>query len=129
MGLSIFAYTLLIISGIWLSVSRRQKKPRPLILRPFHYLTGLTMVGLILLLLSVGIIGTFGHYGNLGHSPHLIAGLLVVILSIISAISGLKIQASRPWLRSLHLTTNFLLLWGFIFVSLSGWDVVQKYLP
>ena len=129
MGLSVFAYTLLAISGTWLVVSRRQKQPRPLILRPFHYLTGLTMVGLILLLLSVGLVGTVGHYGNLGHSPHLGAGLLVVVLSLISAVSGLKISPAYPWLRRLHVTTNCFLLLGFIFVSLSGWDVVQKYLP
>lgn len=129
MGLSVLAYVFLTISGLWMTYKRQTKTPRPALLRPFHYITGLTMVGLILLLLTVGIVGTFGYYGNLGHSPHLIAGLSVVVLSLVAAISGLKINPSRPWVRSLHITTNIILLVGFIFVSLSGWTVVQKYLP
>jgi hypothetical protein len=128
MGLSLLAYSLLAASGLYMAYKRHAKSPRPPLLRPFHYSTGLIMVGLILLLLTVGLVGTLGHYGNLGHSPHLIAGLLVVVLGLVSAISGLKISSQRLWLRSLHIATNLMLLLGFLFVSLSGWSVVQKYL-
>jgi hypothetical protein len=129
MGLSVFAYSLLAISGLIMAYKRYTKTPRPAILRPFHYITGLIMVGLILLLLTVGIVGTLGHYGNLGHSPHLIAGLSVVVLGLTSALTGLNINPQQPWRRYVHITTNIMLLLGFVFVSLSGWTVVQKYLP
>lgn len=86
------------------------------------------MVGLVLLLLGIGLVGTIGHYGNLGHSPHLIAGVLVVALVVLSAWSSTQINPKRPWARSLHITTNIVLFFGFAFVSLTGWDVVQKYL-
>ncbi|MDJ0552711.1 MAG: DUF4079 domain-containing protein, partial [Microcystis sp. M49637_WE12] len=33
-----------------------------------------------------------------------------------------------PLARSLHIGTNLLLFLGFLFVTLTGWDVVQKYL-
>ena len=95
------------------------------------------MVVLVLLLLGIGLIGTIGHYGSLGHSPHLIAGLSVVVLVLVSAGSAAQINPKRLWARSLkmpfwrslHIGTNIVLLGGFIFVTLTGWDVVQKYLP
>lgn len=87
------------------------------------------MVVLVILLLIIGVVGTLGHYGTLGHSSHLPAGLLVVALVGISAWSSTQIRPQNPWARSLHIGTNLLLLLGFIFVSLTGWDVVQKYLP
>jgi nitrate reductase gamma subunit len=90
---------------------------------------GSLMVLLVLLLLAIGLIGTLGHYGSLGHSPHLIAGLLVVGLVALSAFSATQIHPQRPWARSLHIGTNLLLFFGFLFVSLTGWTVVQKYLP
>lgn len=89
---------------------------------------GITVL-LVLLLLFIGLIGTVGHYGSLGHSSHLIAGLLVVFLMLLSGWSSLQISPKRPWARNLHLGTNIILLGGFIFVSITGWDVVQKYLP
>lgn len=84
---------------------------------------------LVLVLLGIGIIGTLGYYGSLGHSTHLPAGLSVVSLVLLSAWSATRISPKRPWARSLHLGTNLVLLIGFALVSLTGWGVVQKYLP
>ncbi len=136
-GWAIVAYLLLAISGIWMFNRRRWKRRRPSWLRPFHYITGAIMVFLVLLLLGIGVVGTIGYYGSLGHSQHLFAGLLVVMLVLISAgsatqISG-KLQRSRSYQvrfwRSLHVGANILLFGGFAWVCLTGWDVVQKYLP
>lgn len=129
MGLALLAYLLLVISGSWLFYSRSQSQPRPSWLRPLHFGIGGTMVALVLLLLAIGIVGTLGHFGNLGHSAHLPVGLFVVGLTLLSAWSATQISPQRPWARPLHLTTNAILLLGFIGVSLTGWLVVQKYLP
>lgn len=129
MGLSLTAYTLLGITGIWMYSRRTQKQPRPPWLKPVHYTIGGILVFLVLLLLSVGLIGTIGHYGSLGHSPHLIAGISVVILVLTSAFSAIRIHPQRPWARTLHIRTNIILFLGFMFVTFSGWNVVQKYLP
>jgi hypothetical protein len=129
MGLSLTAYTLLGITGMWMYNRRTQKQPRPKWLKPFHYTIGGILVFLVLLLLSVGLIGTLSHYGSLGHSPHLIAGITVVILVLTSAFSAIRIHPQRPWARSLHIRINIILLLGFLFVTFSGWNVVQKYLP
>ena len=128
MGLSVFAYCLLAGSGVWLFYGRNHKS-RSAWLRPFHWITGAVMVCLVLLLLAVGLVGTIGHFGSLGHSPHLVAGLSVVGLVLVSAWSATQIHPKRPWARSLHVSTNIVLLFGFIFVSWTGWEVVQKYLP
>lgn len=129
MGLSTTAYLILAISGGWLLYSRRSGQQRPKWLRPFHYIMGGSLVGMVLLLLSVGLIGTLGYYGNLGHSPHLPAGLTVVSLTLLSAWSASQISPKRPWARKLHVSTNIGLFFGFVMVSLTGWSVVQKYLP
>lgn len=128
MGLAIAAYAILAGSGGWLFYLRQTRQPRPAALRPFHYITGSLMVLLVLLLLGIGIVGTLGHYGTLGHSPHLIAGIVVVNLTLLSAWSAARIHPSRPWARTLHLSCNALLFLAFAFVSWSGWSVVQKYL-
>ena len=128
MGLSLFAYFVLGITGIWMFNRRTLKRPRPSWLRPLHLTIGSILVGLVFLLLSVGLIGTIGYYGSLGHSPHLIAGLSVVILVSLAAISGMQI-GKKPWARSLHIGTNLILFLGFVFVTFTGWNVVQKYLP
>lgn len=129
MGLSLFAYCLLATTGAYLLVSRKAVYPRPGWLRPLHYGIGGTMIMLVLLLLAIGVIGTLGHFGSLGHSVHLPAGLIVVGLTLLSGWSAIQISPQRPWARSIHLGTNVLLLIGFICVSLTGWTVVQKYLP
>jgi Protein of unknown function (DUF4079) len=129
MGLSLFAYVLLVASGSWMFYSRSSQRQRPSWLRPFHYLVGGTMVTLVLLLLAIGLVGTVGEYGSLGHSSHLPVGLLVVGLTLLSAWSATQISPQRPWARPLHVGTNAVLLLGFIIVTLTGWDVVQKYLP
>ena len=129
MGFAIAGYLLLFLSGSTILYSRVMRSRRPVWLRPLHMIIGGITVLLVLLLLFIGLIGTIGHYGSLGHSSHLIAGLLVVFLMLLSGWSALQISPKRPWARTLHLRTNILLLGGFIFVSITGWDVVQKYLP
>lgn len=129
MGLSLTAYLLLGMTGIWISYTRLLKQQRPKWLRPFHYLIGGVMVALVLLLLAIGIVGTLGHFGSLGHSPHLPVGLTVVALVLLSAGSATQISPRRPWIRYLHVGTNIVLLVGFLLVTLTGWNVVQKYLP
>lgn len=129
MGLSLLAYLLLAVTGIWMFRARQNRSSRPNWLRSLHYAIGGTMVGLVLLLLAVGIVGTLGHFGSLGHSSHLIAGLTVVGLVLLSYGSATQINIKQPWARSLHIGTNIALFVGFLWVSLSGWSVVQKYLP
>jgi len=129
MGLSVLAYLLLAVSGIWMFRARKTRSSRPIWLRSLHYAIGACMVSLVLLLLAIGIVGTLGHFGSLGHSSHLLAGLIVVGLVLLSAGSATQIGAKRPWARSLHIGTNIVLFAGFLWVSLTGWSVVQKYLP
>jgi hypothetical protein len=129
MGFAIVAYLLQGMSGVWMWTQRRQGKARSEWLRPFHLITGAGMVVLVLLLLAIGIVGTLGHYGSLGHSFHLAAGLTVVNLVFLSTWSAAQISPERPWARPFHISINVVLLVAFILVSLTGWDVVQKYLP
>lgn len=129
MGLALLAYVLLAVTGIWLFQARQRHTTRPNWLRSLHYVIGGSLVSLVLLLLTIGIIGTLGHFGSLGHSPHLPAGLVVVGLVLISAVSATQISAKRPWARSLHVSTNIVLFFALAWVSLTGWSVVQKYLP
>jgi len=129
MGFTLLAYFLLAISGSWMFISRTQQRSRPEWLRPAHFFTGITMALLVLLLLAIGIVGTLGHYGSLGHSWHLLAGLAVVDLVFLSVWSAIQITPDRPWAKPLHIGTNLVLLVALSAVSLSGWSVVQKYLP
>lgn len=101
---------------------------RPQWLRNAHYFGGVILVFLVLLLLAIGVVGTLGHFGSLGHSPHLWAGLLVVGLTCLSAWSANQIDIRNPWARSLHIGTNAVLFAGLVYVSWTGWSVVQKYL-
>lgn len=129
MGLSLLAYLLLAVTGIWMFRARQTLSSKPSWLRSLHYIIGGSMVGLVLLLLAIGIVGTLGHFGTLGHSSHLPVGLAVVGLVLLSAGSATQIDAKRTWARSLHIGTNIALFVGFLWVSLTGWSVVQKYLP
>lgn len=129
MGFSLLAYLLLAITGIWILRTRTNQQPRPEWLRSLHYMIGGSLVLLVLLLLAIGVVGTLGHFGSLGHSSHLPAGLIVVGLVLLSGASATLINARRPWMRSLHVGTNIVLFIGLVWVSLTGWDVVQKYLP
>ncbi len=129
MGLSWLACLILAVSGGWMWWRRRSYQPRPNWLRPFHYSIGAILAVLVLILLAIGIVGTLGHYGSLGHSIHLYAGLAVVDLVFLSAWSAVQIQPERSWARRVHLGVNIVLLLGFIAVSVTGWEVVQKYLP
>ena len=133
MGLSLLAYLLLAVTGIWMFRARTLQHPAftegHREVRYLHYIIGSCMVSLVLLLLLIGIIGTLGHFGSLGHSPHLFAGLTVVVLVLLSAGSALQISTRRPWARHIHIGANIALLISFTWVSLTGWIVVQKYLP
>ena len=97
--------------------------------RHWHFWTGIAMLALILLLLAIGIVGTLGHFGSLGHSWHLPAGLTVVGLAIASAVTGSRINSKHPLSRTIHLSINGALAVSLLLVLVSGWSVVQKYLP
>ncbi|HIK31008.1 MAG TPA: DUF4079 domain-containing protein [Oscillatoriales cyanobacterium M59_W2019_021] len=129
MGFSLLMYVLLAVTGGSLFWHRQAQQPRPRWWRSLHIAFGSILVGLVLLLLAVGIIGTLGHFGSLGHSPHLFAGLTVVALVLISAASATQIHPRHPWVRHLHIGTNIALLGALAWVLLTGWVVVQKYLP
>ena len=101
---------------------------RPPWLRNAHYAGGIIIVFLVLLLLAIGVVGTLGHYGSLGHSSHLGAGSLVVGLICLSAWSANQINGGNSWARSLHVMVNAILFVGLVYVSWTGWEVVQKYL-
>ncbi|WP_341524888.1 DUF4079 domain-containing protein [Nostoc sp. UHCC 0302] len=137
MGLSLLAYLMLAVTGV-LMFRARTLQEYPLFFsfiggsnkaRSLHYIIGISMVSLVLLLLAIGIVGTLGHFGSLGHSSHLVAGLIVVVLVLLSALSATQIRARRLWARPLHIGINVVLFVGFAWVSLTGWTVVQKYLP
>jgi peptidoglycan biosynthesis protein MviN/MurJ (putative lipid II flippase) len=132
MGLSLAAYVILAVTGFWMYRRRSQGQTSsisPVFIEGMHYFMGICMATLVLLLLAIGIIGTLGHFGSLGHSSHLFAGFVVVGLVFVSAIAALQIKADVPGARRLHLTTNIILFIAFCWVSLTGWFVVQKYLP
>lgn len=129
MGLSLLAYLLLAVTGVWMFRERTSHQPRPDWVRSLHYTMGISMISLVLLLLAIGIIGTLGHFGSLGHSSHLPAGLIVVGLVFISAVSATQISGRKPWARNIHIAANIALFVAFAWVSLTGWNVVQKYLP
>nr|WP_277874378.1 DUF4079 domain-containing protein [Leptolyngbya sp. FACHB-8] len=129
MGLSLLFYGLLAFSGIRMRSYRQRIRSYDAWLRPFHILSGIVLLALVLGLLAIGIVGTLGEYGTLGHSAHLPIGLLVVGLTLLSAWSATRIGLGEPGARSLHITINLTLLLGFLFVLATGWSVVQKYLP
>lgn len=129
MGLALLAYSILAVTGIWMFRTRQTYSSRPSWLRSLHYTMGGSIVALVLLLLGIGIVGTLGHFGSLGHSSHFSAGLAVVGLVLLSAGSATQIDVKKPWARSLHIGTNITLFIGLVWVSLTGWSVVQKYLP
>lgn len=128
MGLTILCYLTLGVSGTFLWKTRTDKTPPKKWLRPFHRSIGIIMVALIILLLSIGLLGTMGHYGSLGHSWHLVAGIVILSLALVSGWSSMNIHPSKPWARLLHVRVNIALFFSLLWVGLSGWNVVQKYL-
>jgi hypothetical protein len=129
MGLSLLAYVLLGITGFWMFYTRTSHQDKPNWLRILHLIIGSSMISLVLLLLLIGIIGTIGHFGSLGHSPHLVAGLTTVTLVVLSGASAMQISPQQTWARPTHISINIALFFSFVWVSLSGWSIVQKYLP
>lgn len=129
MGLTLTAYALLAVTGGVLFYTRSKDQERSAWLRPLHIVLGTGVVSLVLVLLAIGVIGTLGEYGRLGHSVHLLFGLTVVTLVLASAWSASRIAVERPWARSLHVTLNGALGVALAAAGLSGWQVVQKYLP
>jgi Protein of unknown function (DUF4079) len=132
MGLSLTAYAVLAITGFAMYRIRTQEQTSPIspiFIQAIHYFMGISMAILVLLLLAIGIIGTLGHFQSLGHSSHLFAGFTVVALVFISVIAALQIKADIPGARRLHVITNIILFIAFSWVSLTGWTIVQKYLP
>jgi hypothetical protein len=129
MGLTLTGYALLAMTGGVLYYTRSQQQKRSAWVRPLHIGLGTTIVTLVLVLLAIGIVGTLGEYGHLGHSFHLLFGLSVVALVLASAWSASRIAPERPWARPLHVGLNGGLGLGLAAAGLSGWQVVQKYLP
>jgi Protein of unknown function (DUF4079) len=129
MGLTLTAYFLLAVTGGVLFYTRSNDQERSSWLRPLHIVLGTGAVSLVLVLLAIGVVGTLGEYGRLGHSVHLLFGLTVVALVLASAWSASRISVERPWARSLHVTLNSALGVALAAAGLSGWQVVQKYLP
>lgn len=130
MGLTVTLFFALAAIGLMIRKQRLATGVKPQKwLRLLHRALGLILVLLILNLLAIGVVGTLGHYGSLGHSWHLPVGLGVVALSLGSAWSATRIHPQRPWARSLHLKINSFLFIALALVSLSGWSVVQKYMP
>lgn len=128
MGLTLFAYSLLAATGLWIRTQRRGEQKYPSWLRPLHLILGTSLVSLVVLLLSIGIVGTLGEYGHLGHSWHLGAGLVVTGLAIASSITGLR-GAKTLAGRDRHVLVNGVLLIALLAVLGTGWTIVQKYLP
>ncbi|MCX7595298.1 MAG: DUF4079 domain-containing protein, partial [Fischerella sp.] len=114
---------------VWMFSARTFRQDQPSWLPFFHYIIGICMVSLVLLLLLIGIIGTYAHFGCLGHSLHLWAGLTTVMLVLLSAGSATQIRVRQPWARRIHIGVNIAMFFAFAWVSLTGWSVVQKYLP
>ncbi|NEQ78982.1 MAG: DUF4079 family protein, partial [Moorea sp. SIO2I5] len=52
----------------------------------------------------------------------------VVALVLLSAFSATQISPQQPLAKAVHVATNIALLVGFTWVSLTGWEVVQKYM-
>lgn len=121
MGLTIAAFLCQIATGSGLLL-----QPSGWV-RGLHWVMGGAIAILVLVLLAIGLVGTLGHYGSLGHSGHLFAGITVVELVFLSGWSAMQIR-TQTWAKPLHLAINFLLFLGLIWVSLTGWEVVQKYL-
>jgi hypothetical protein len=128
MGLSLLAYSLLAVTGIWMFRARQTQQQRPSWLRSLHYMLGGSLVSLVLLLLAIGFVGTLGHYGTLGHSSHLVAGLIVVGLVLLSAERDSDWDKMALGATNSHLDKYYPFV-GLLWVSLTGWNVVQKYLP
>jgi ABC-type amino acid transport system permease subunit len=129
MGLAVIGYLLLALSGGGLAYLRLAERASSAWLRPLHVILGSGLVLLVVVLLAIGIVGTLGEYGTLGHSIHLPLGLAVVALVLVSAWSASRIAPHRPWARKLHLALNGILGLALMGAGLSGWQVVQKYLP
>ena len=83
----------------------------------------------VTLLGAVGGMGvTFLKHGKLLIGPHLFVGLAVATLVILTASLGPSLQKGKDWARTLHVTTNGLVLALFGWQAISGIAIVQKLL-
>lgn len=116
-------------SGWMMRQARRYRRVRPGWLAPGHHTLGISLVGLVVLLWCIGIWGTLDYYGHLnpGH-PHFWAGNTMLGLVLGSAWSARQIHPKRPWARPLHITLNGAMVVTLVWVTATGWVVVQKYL-
>jgi len=129
MGLALLTYAVLATTGTVLFWGRTQGNQRPPWLWPVHAVAGGSLISLVMVLLTIGIVGTLGEYGHLGHSWHLVGGSSVALLVMASGWSALQIRRGLPWARRLHITLNVGLALALAGAGLTGWQVVQKYLP
>ena len=137
MGGAMVAYVILAGSGFfvfrWIrqpaNLPENQRRGAIATLATVHLGFGILMVLLILFLLAIGIVGTLGHFGNLGHSVHLPVGIVTVHLTLMSAWSAIQILQGKPWARQVHLICNGGIAIALLLALISGWSVVQKYLP
>jgi hypothetical protein len=123
MGLTIVAFLFQVATGSSFLMSQNST----VWVRSLHWIMGGAIAFLVLVLLAIGLVGTLGHYGSLGHSGHLFAGITVLELVFLSAWSAMQIK-TQSWAKPFHLAINFLLFLSLVWVSLTGWEVVQKYL-
>lgn len=131
MGLTLFLFLCLALSGGFGRWQRLGGKGCQQIAgrwRSLHIGLGGLLVTTVLLLLAIGLVGSWGEHHSWGHSSHLWAGCSVVVLVIFSAIAGLRSRGGDRW-RVWHLGANGCLLLALLWVLLSGWQVVQPYLP
>ena len=98
-----------------------------------HYGTRHARLGPVILAVTLlGAVGgmgvTFLKHGKLLIGPHLFVGLGVAALVIITASLGPSLQKGKDWARTLHVTTNGLVLTLFGWQAISGVAIVKKLL-
>ncbi len=93
-----------------------------------HARLGPVILAVTLLGAAGGMTATFLKNGKLVIGPHLFVGLAVAVLVILTASLGPSLQKGKDWARTLHVTTNGLVLTLFGWQAISGITIVQKLL-
>ena len=94
-----------------------------------HYQMGSLLLVLIILGSLGGLTATYLVAGKIILNSHLIAGLLMTGLIVVSASLSPFMRGGNQWLRSVHVTLNFILIGLFIWQASTGIQLVQKMLP